>query len=148
MSYSSPPGSGSPRGDPNPDMRALLATFARYATLVRFQEAALENEDMDRFEDLAKAREAIQEEIGSGPPSIAAIDDLDSESQEYLEQVYEEFRDALLRDVRIRGMLQKMKKDATGSIKTVEGRGGQAKEYLSGEETNSGDRPSQLNIRT
>ena len=49
-------------------MRALLANYVKYAALVRFQEEALEEEDLDRFEDLAEAREAMQEELGDEPP--------------------------------------------------------------------------------
>ena len=140
-------GSGSGRSS-DQDMRALLASYARYATLVRSQEEALDRDDMDRFEDLARAREEIQEELGDGPPPFPEEEELDSETKRYLERVWENFKDALLRDVRLRARLQKMKKDASTNLKTVEGRGDQAKGYLAGDEANSGERVNKLNVRS
>jgi hypothetical protein len=113
----------------------------------RWKKKTWEEEDLDRFEELAREREEIQEEVGSGPPIVMPKDYLDPEDQEFLEKVHEEIRDALLCDARIRDRLQKLKKTASTDIKTMEGRGGQAKEYLTGEDARSTDRPHQLNVR-
>lgn len=129
------------------EMRALLANYVRYATLVRSQEEALEEEDLDRFQDLAEAREAIQEEMGTVPPSFPEEEELDAESRQYLERIYENFRDTLLRDTRLRARLQQMKKDASQSLTTVEGRGRQLKGYLAREEDKTGEGSSRLNVR-
>jgi hypothetical protein len=128
-------------------MKALLAMYARYADLVRFQEAALEKEDLNRFEDLARARQEIQAEVDSVNPSLLRGDTLDPESQMYLEKVHEELRDALLRDARIRSRLQGMKKDASTTLRDVEDRGGRAREYLTGDEVHTPRRSNQVNIR-
>ena len=111
------------------------------------REEALEAEDLDRFQDLAEAREAIQEELGTVPPSFPEEEELDSESRQYLERIYENFRDTLLRDTRLRARLQQMKKDASQKVTTVEGRGRQLKGYLAREEDKTGEGSSRLNVR-
>ncbi len=148
MSRPGPSGGRGSGKSSDQDMRALLASYARYATLVRSQEEALDQDDMDRFENLARAREEIQEELGDGPPPFPEVEELDSEAKRYLERVWENFRDALLRDTRLRARLQRMKKDASTNLKTVEGRGDQAKCYLAGDEANSGERVNKLNVRS
>jgi len=147
MSSGGPSGRRASGKEGKEDMKALLGMYARYASLVRFQEEALAEDDLEKFEDLARAREEIQEEVGSEPPAGLPEDYLDPEDKEFLEKVHEEIRDALLCDARIRDRLQQMKREASTNVKTVEGRGGQAKEYLTGDEARSADRPHQLNVR-
>lgn len=135
------------RTDSEKDMRALLANYVKYAALVRFQEEALEEEDLDRFEDLAEARGAIQEELGDEPPPLPDPARLDVQSREYLEKVYENFRDAIQRDTKLQTRLKKLKKEASGDLESVNGRDEQLKGYLKRDEVDTGNRRSRLNVR-
>jgi len=129
------------------EMRAILANYVKYAALVRFQEEALEEEDLDRFEDLAEAREAIQEELGTDPSSLPDPAKLDAENREYFEKVYESFRDAMRRDTGLQTRLKRLKKETSTDLESMNGRDEQLKGYLKRDEVNSGKRSGRLNVR-
>lgn len=129
------------------DMRTLLASYVKYAALVQFQEEALEEEDLDRYDDLAEAREALQEELGDEPPPFPDPDRLDAENREYFERVYESFRDALERDTQLQTRLKRLKKEASTDLEGMKGRDEQLKGYLKGDEATTGHRKGRLNVR-
>ncbi len=128
-------------------MEDLLAIYARYATLVRHQEEALEAEDLQRFEDLARARKAIQEELGAGPPPPAEDEEPDQQTRALLERIHEELREAGMRDARLMSRLQEMKRDAREHVRTVDGRGKPLDGYLAGEKASRGEGRARLNVR-
>ena len=146
MTRQKPLGCRSARDGSNPDMRAILTRYVRYATLIRYQEEALDREDLDRFEELAQARDALQEELKGAPP-IPDPDELDPDCREYLDRILENFRDTLHLDARLRARLQKMKNEASLNLKTMDGRGGQVRGCLEGDENKLGKQSGRFNVR-
>lgn len=129
------------------DLEDLLAIYARYASLVRYQEEALDEGDLEQFEELAEARRAIHEELGTGPPPLPSEEELDQRNRRLLEKVHEELRNAILNDVRLRAKLQRMKAGTREQVREVEGSGRRLDGYLAGEKASSGERSNRLNIR-
>jgi hypothetical protein len=125
----------------------MLASYARYFALVRSQEEALEAEDLDRFQDLALEREAIQDDLGDQPVHLPDPEAWDMETQEYLETVYDGFRQAVLRDRRIRAHLQTLKKKTGAEFSEVGSRGKKVKGYLETGGAVAESRPSRFNVR-
>jgi methylmalonyl-CoA mutase N-terminal domain/subunit len=126
---------------------SLLALYARYTELIRDQEEALDLENLERFEELARAREAVQEEVeavfqdpGRGAGSSHG-------AEEDLEALYDTLKEAVRRDRRLRERLQTMKRSASKSMDQVEGRGKGAKGYLARDAAAARDGSSRLNVR-
>lgn len=124
-----------------------LEAYARYAALVRGQEEALENDDLERFREMAEAREEIQRELGAGPHQFPEEGELDPENLELLRRVHADLRDAQSRDLRLRARLRDLRKSTSGEVRTVADRGGQIRQYLVGDNNPEDDSPARLNIR-
>jgi hypothetical protein len=134
-------------GDPDQETWSRLSNYVKYAALVKYQEEALEDEDLDRFEDLADARAAIQKELGQEPAPRPELETLDPKTRECFERAYENFREAVERDVRLQSRLTEMKQAASTEMEQANGRDQQLKEYLVRDEVPAGKSKGRLNIR-
>jgi hypothetical protein len=128
-------------------MRSVLANYVRYMALIRFQEEALEEEDLDRFETLAEARGVLQEELGAGPPAFPDGEELDQERRDYLEGIYEHLRESVQRDARLQLRLKELKQGVSRDLEGMKGRDKKLKGYLEKDEAVTGERESRLNVR-
>ena len=147
MSARSPGADGSSRRGTERDMASLLAGYVRYAALIQFQEEALEEEDLERFHELARERDVLQEELGEAPIGRMEAETLDAENRERLDRVHAALREAVLRDSRIRARLQAMKRGTSKEAGTAQHRAHKLKGYLERDEVGSGGRSRRLNVR-
>jgi len=110
--------------------RERLSQYARYAELVARQEAALDEEDLVRFEDLAHEIAELQSAIGTASPGAAfraAAGGLESDEATQAIVVLEK---TIARSEQIRQRLTSMRQASAGEIRTVMRRRPQARRYV------------------
>lgn len=105
--------------------RDRLTQFVRYANLVAEQEAALEDGDLDRFEELADSVTELRGMIGAARAAETPEDEH--------EQAEEVLREALAANLRIQTRLQSMRGQDAARIRSIAHRRPQARRYVSEE---------------
>ena len=128
-------------------LKTRLAAYSRYAAVVQEQLQALQEENVDRFAELADDRAEIQEEMDAVVGAIPLSDELDAEEREMLEAAQEELGRALEVDRDIEGRLVRLRAAVGGQIKALSERNGNAKQYVAESERSTKGRPSRLNVR-
>ena len=100
--------------------RKRLDAYRRYAELVAEQEAALEAEDMDRFEALQAAAAELQAGLGL-TASLAPDGRTDSEvaSEAFVHRATQILRSTLDRSERIQARLKAMRREAGEDIRNL-----------------------------
>lgn len=142
-----PGGSGSTRKGTPRDMPSLLARYVRYAALIEFQEEALEEEDLERFHELAREREELQKELDEAPGSGIEPASPDPGHREHLDRLYAALKEAVSADARLRARLQEMKRGTSKEVGAAQGRARELRGYLERDEVGSGSRSKRLNVR-
>ncbi len=129
------------------DLRRRLAAYSRYAELVRGQIRAVQEENLERFNELAEARERVQDELGASPPEPPSPHSLDPEGRALLEKMTAELREALAGDRELRALLSRERSLVASQLRAMSERGGNARRYLTGEAPSALGRPARLNVR-
>ncbi len=121
------------RGAPREDLLYRLSSYARYVALIKAQEEALEEGDLERHESLAKARQELQDELGELPSreELAAASS-DPEARTLMETTLSSLRSAMARDERMRSVLKELRDDTGGRIRTMARRKKPVERYLAG----------------
>ena len=133
-------------GDSQDSLRQRLAAYARYVALVRAQEEALEEGDLERHAELGEAREEIQSELGAAPSEHElSVASRDPEARALLEGTLSSLRSALARDERMRRNLASLRNETGGKIRTMGARRCQVHNYLQGSGAVTEPRESKLN---
>lgn len=146
-----PPSAPTPAPDPGAappaEVRERLLRYARYAALVHAQAEALETEDLERFAELAQARDMVQEDLEMNPEVLPAEEELDEESRELFRVVREEMRRAVIMDGELRSRLAELRAELRGELEAMEGRKDAVRRYIMDEGAGGGTSPERLNVR-
>jgi len=127
--------------------RRRLDGYRRYASLVAEQEAALDGDDMERFDLLVKAIEALQTEMGPVDLHVdEVVESIDAGSGAHGEAV-EVLRGAIVRTERIRDRLAVMKKAQAHDIRQATRTAPRARAYLAKEDA-SVPGPARIDVRS
>jgi hypothetical protein len=127
-------------------LRKRLAAYSRYVALVRAQEEAVENGDLERFAELGEAREEIQEELGDTPADgEIEVEAGDPQGKALVEWAMSELRSAMARDERIQRALDDLRREGAESIRTMESRKEHVDTYLAGKDSGVPRPPSRVN---
>lgn len=128
-------------------LKTRLAAYSRYAAVVQEQLQALQEEDIDKFAELAEDRSEIQDEMDAVVGTIPLSDDLAPEERELLLAAEEEVGQTISLDQEIEGRLLRLRAKVGGQIKALSERNGNAKQYVAESERSKEGRPSRLNVR-
>ena len=110
--------------------RKRLAGYARYAELVAEQEAALEADDLGRFEELQAAVSELQAGLGLTASLSVGADDAGVDNEAFVQRAIQILRSTLERNERIQARLRLMRNETGNDIRNLsEGRHG-ARTYL------------------
>lgn len=132
---------------PQDRLQTRLAAYSRYAEIVQEQLRALQEENLDRFIELADRRGAIQEEMEAGSGAIPHDVGLDPEEGQRLGGAKEALGRALAQDREIEARVLRLRAEVGGQIRALSERNGNAKQYVTESERSSEDRPHRLNVR-
>ena len=102
--------------------RGRLALYSRLAELVLEQEAALESEDLDHFNELTGMVRAIQERLGSSAGG--------EEAAGHRDEAARLLRVTLARSQRIQTRLSALRREAGGDIRNLEAGRNSGRRYL------------------
>jgi len=117
------------------DLLYRLAAYSKYVALVRAQEEALEDGDLERHAQLGEARQEIQNQLGDAPSGEElVVASSDPEASALVEQALSSLRSAMARDEGMRMTLEALKRETAGSIRSMESRRGQVHSYLNGQD--------------
>ena len=122
-----------------------LEALRRYATLVIHQARALEDDDLDRFQELADEREVLQEALDDAEPVELGLDS--PGVQQLLNRAGTELRAAAEADASILARLGRTRRETATDIRAMEARGPQVRRYLREEESGRVTGRSRINIR-
>jgi hypothetical protein len=114
---------------------------------VHAQAEALETEDLERFAELAQARDMVQEDLEMNPEVLPAEEELDEESRELFRVVREEMRRAVIMDGELRSRLAELRAELRGELEAMEGRKDAVRRYIMDEGAGGGTSPERLNVR-
>ena len=128
-------------------LKTRLAAYSRYAAVVQDQLRALEEEDVDRFGELADDRAEIQHEMDAVVGTIPLSEDLAPEERKLLEAAREEVGQAVALDQEIEDRLMRLRAGVGGQIKALAEQSGNAKQYVAESERAPEGRSSRLNVR-
>jgi cell division protein ZapA (FtsZ GTPase activity inhibitor) len=128
-------------------LKTRLAAYSRYAAVVQEQLQALQEEDIDKFAELAEDRSEIQDEMDAVVGTIPLSDDLGPEERELLKAAEEEVGQAVSLDEEIESRLLRLRANVGGQIKALSERTGKAKRYVNESEGPTEGSPSRLNVR-
>ena len=115
------------RGDPATSSTATsrLHLYARYAALVNQQEHALDEEDLEAFQELADSRDDLQKQI----ESLETPEPTD-EHRSLREEAAKTLRSALAADGRVRSKLAVLRQHTLEGIRHMDDRGRGARRYI------------------
>ena len=128
-------------------LQTRLAAYSRYAAVVQDQLRALQEEDIDKFTELADERTTIQEELESASDVLPPEDELDPEGVQLLNGAKQELGKALVQDKEIEARLLRLRAEVGGQIRATSERKGNAKQYVTESERPSEERTHRLNVR-
>lgn len=129
------------------EARQRLSLYTRYAGLVDAQVRALDSEDMDRFQDLAEARDEIQEALMEDDRPLPSAESLDSEGRKLLESARQGLRTALVRDEELRRRLTGLREETRKQLHTISRREGGVRRYVVDEEPSPEEGGRRVNVR-
>jgi hypothetical protein len=107
-----------------------LTQYLRYASLVAEQELALDEEDVERFNELGKQIADLREELG--PAGLVDETSIDSEAE--VHETAQVLRQTLVVNQRIQARLATMRHDNAGQIRELARRRPQARHYVAEQE--------------
>ncbi len=139
-----PPLSGNGTSD---RFKKRLSAYSRYAALVQAQFLALQEEDLERYSDLARTRQVIQDGLDREPQDDIHPEPLDPEGQELLNETRAELGEALVLDREIQAILVRLRGQIGGQIKALSRREGKVREYITSADAALGQRSHKLNVR-
>jgi hypothetical protein len=135
------------KGFDSQEMRRRLGLYARYARLIEDQVLAVDSEDMDRFQELAEAREEIQEALAQDDGALPSAETLDSKDRRLLESVRQDLRTALARDQELRKRLMGLREEARTQLHAMSRREGGVRRYVADDGPAPGDEAGRINVR-
>ena len=116
--------------------RDRLASYRRYAEIVRLQEAALSRGDINAYEELVAETAALQDALGMHPPARDLAGGPEAGSGAFGAEVADLLRGALGANERVQSRLRGLRAEASGSVRRVRQGRRHAMEYVgSGSDT-------------
>lgn len=109
--------------------RDRLASYRRYAELVRLQESALARGDTDAYEALVEEGLALQDVLGGQPPVRDLAMDPEAGTGAFVAEVADLLRGALAANERIQSRLRGLRGEASSSVRRAREGRGHALEY-------------------
>ena len=99
--------------------RKRLAAYAHLAELVLEQEAALEREDMERFDELTETVTELRGRLGTVPSGLEGVHDLGGLGPDHADEAASLLRATLARTERIQSRLMALRTETAGEIRRV-----------------------------
>ena len=137
---------GAPGNGPG-TLKDRLAVYRRYAAVVRAQHAALREEDVARFSELAEDRQKIQDELGQDAPGIPGPAEGEEEGKVMVDGIRTELEEVLALDRDIQARLIRMRGGVAAQLKEISSRRGGARKYLTRDSMSATERETRLNVR-
>jgi len=144
------PEMGEAKGSRASEQTTDLNRYFRYVELVKLQEAALEGEDLERVEELGRAREALQSDLEDTPPEGMPREGRREEGgpeSAQMRKLRQAMTEALLGDSRIRARLCALMKETSREIDRLVEKKGNIEGYLAQEGPVSDSRARRLNVQ-
>ncbi len=129
------------------EVRRRLDLYARYARLIDDQVLAVDSGNMDRFQELAEARDQIQEALAEDDGSLPSAEALDPENRRLLESVRQDLRAALARDQELRKRLGELREETREQVHAMARREGGVRRYVADDGPAPREGAGRINVR-
>lgn len=108
-----------------------IVAYARYRTLIEAQEGALEDGDLDRYEELTERAREMED---GGPLALPDAGEIGALPDEVADRLRSEVRAALAAQRRVRSRLEGLRDRTQEELRTLPGEGRRVRRYLEGAE--------------
>ena len=126
--------------------RGRLALYARLAELVLEQEAALEAEDLDRFNELSRMVSAVQERLGIATQGLESATE-EQAGPDQTDEAARLLRVTLARTERIHSRLSMLRRQVGDEIRHVETGRKTGRRYMEASGSGSADAVPKVDVK-
>ena len=136
---------GRPYGDA---FRERTRLYARYTALVGMQEEVLDENDLDRFSELAEEKDTLQNELDASPvPTLPPLAHLEPDVARLVEEAAARLREAIAAEGRIGQRLHELRDETAQEIRNMDARESGVRSYVMRSQPESRPPSARIDVR-